>query len=210
MLVTAIEPRKKALRAVYLDGELAADVDAETLALSGLRVGDEISRGDFDRLCGDSALARAKSRALFLLNRRSYSKKELYDKIRPDSGEEAARAAVARMEELGLVNDLDYAKRYAADCLRLKQYGASRIMLELTRRGVDKNTACQALESLAPEDPAQRAAKLLQTKFSRQMADEKGRRRAVAALQRMGYRWDDIRIAMRDYVEEDAAGEDSF
>lgn len=31
MLVTAIELRKKALRAVYLDGVLAADVDADTL-----------------------------------------------------------------------------------------------------------------------------------------------------------------------------------
>ncbi len=115
MLVTAIETRKKALRAVYLDGALAADVDADTLALWGLRVGDEISRQAFDELCSRSDLERAKSRALFFLNRRSYSKKELYEKVRAACAPEAAQAAVDRMEELGLVDDLDYARRFAAD-----------------------------------------------------------------------------------------------
>lgn len=202
MLITAIELRKKALRAVYLDGVLAADVDADTLALSGLRVGDEITRQAFDDLCAQSDLARAKSRALFLLNRRSYSKKELIEKVRAASGAQAAQAAVDRMEELGLVNDLDYARRFAADCLHLKKYGVARILQELCRRGIDRDTARLALEPLAPEDPAEQIAALLQTKFSRNREDEKGKRRTIAALQRMGYRWDDIRRAMRQSWEE--------
>lgn len=208
MLVTAIETRKKALRAVYLDGALAADVDADTLALWGLRVGDEISRQAFDELCSRSNLERAKSRALFFLNRRSYSKKELYEKVRAACAPEAAQAAVDRMEELGLVDDLDYARRFAADCLRLKQYGAARILLELGRRGVDRDTARLALEEIAPEEPAERIANLLQTKFLRYKGDEKGKRRAVAALQRMGYRWEDIRRAIAQAWEEQMDGEE--
>lgn len=208
MLVTAIETRKKALRAVYLDGALAADVDADTLALWGLRVGDEISRQAFDELCSRSDLERAKSRALFFLNRRSYSKKELYEKVRAACAPEAAQAAVDRMEELGLVDDLDYARRFAADCLRLKQYGAARILLELGRRGVDRDTARLALEEIAPEEPAERIANLLQTKFLRYKGDEKGKRRAVAALQRMGYRWEDIRRAIAQAWEEQMDGEE--
>ncbi len=31
MLITAIEPRRKSLRALYLDGELAVNIDAQTL-----------------------------------------------------------------------------------------------------------------------------------------------------------------------------------
>ena len=33
--------------------------------------------------------------------------------------------------------------------------------------------------------------------------DEKIRRRAVAALQRLGYGWDDIKTVLREYTEED-------
>mgnify|MGYP002924538908 CR=1 FL=1 len=34
-------------------------------------------------------------------------------------------------------------------------------------------------------------------------SDEKIRRRAVAALQRLGYGWDDIKTVLREYTEED-------
>ena len=33
--------------------------------------------------------------------------------------------------------------------------------------------------------------------------DEKIKRRAVSALQRLGYRWDDIRSVLEEYTEED-------
>ncbi len=39
--------------------------------------------------------------------------------------------------------------------LRLKKYGVARILLELGRRGVDRDTARLALEPIAPEDPAE-------------------------------------------------------
>ena len=36
-------------------------------------------------------------------------------------------------------------------------------------------------------------------KYARRLGDEKGRRQTVAALQRLGYRWDEIRSALREF-----------
>ena len=42
----------------------------------------------------------------------------------------------------------------------------------------------------------------VERRFARQLGEEKGRRRAVAALQRMGYRWEEIRSALRAFGGE--------
>ena len=36
------------------------------------------------------------------------------------------------------------------------------------------------------------------------ISDEKIRRRAVAALQRLGYRWDEIKGVIEEYAEDDS------
>ena len=50
MLVTALEPRRKRLTALFLDGELAAKLDSETLLQSGLRIGMELDDEELYRL----------------------------------------------------------------------------------------------------------------------------------------------------------------
>ena len=42
MLITAMEPRRKRLTALFLDGEFAVKLDTETLLQSGWRVGMEM------------------------------------------------------------------------------------------------------------------------------------------------------------------------
>jgi regulatory protein len=75
---------------------------------------------------------------------------------------------------------------------------------ELTRRGIERELAEQIAEENAP-DPGQAIRRLLETKYARSLGDEKGRRRTVAALQRLGYRWEDIKGALREFEEEDDA-----
>ena len=118
MLVTALEPRRKRLTALFLDGELAAKLDSETLLQSGLRIGMELDDEELYRLIQRSDAHRAQEKALYLLEHRSHSKKELADKISRTAGREAAERAAERMEELGLVNDAQYARNLAEELLR--------------------------------------------------------------------------------------------
>ena len=45
--------------------------------------------------------------------------------------------------------------------------------------------------------------KCISKECDKNINDEKIRRRAVAALQRLGYGWDDIKTVLREYTEED-------
>lgn len=198
MLITAIEPRRKSLRALYLDGEFAVAVDEQTLLSSPYHLGVEISDGQLQELIQQSDQRRAREKALYLLSHRDHTKKELVEKLRRTAGEDAAENAAQRMEEIGLVNEEDYARRYARELMCRRHFSQSRTEYELMQKGIDRDLIHEIIEEMAI-DPARQLQDLLARKFARAIGDEKGRRRTVAALQRLGYRWEDIRRALEDY-----------
>ncbi len=199
MQITAIEPRRKSLVEIYIDGQSAGKVDLETVLRQNLQAGDEMTDAQWSALCAESDATRARSYALWLLGSRSYTTAQLKEKLRGQYGAEAAEAASARMQELGLLNDAEYAYRCASDLFRLKHFSSARVIQELRQRGIPADIAeratAEAADLFAP-DAQEAVAELLRTKFAGKYQDEKGRRRTVAALYRMGYRWDDIRAAM--------------
>lgn len=197
MQITAIEPRRKSLSALFLDGEFAMNIDSETLLKSGYKLGSEITDEELYELVQTSDNRRANEKALYLLEHRNHSKKELVDKIRQTAGERAAQAAAEHMQELGLINDAVFAKDYAAELFGRKGFSASRARHELLQKGIDKDLAEEIIGELAP-DPVEKIKEILERKYARVLTDEKGRRRAVNALQRLGYRYEDIRRALSD------------
>ena len=197
MELTAIEPRRHRLVQLYLDGEAAVKLDAATAQEARLRVGMELDDEELHELLQKSDAARAKEKALYLLEHRPHAKRELERKLSRTVGEEAAQAAADRMEELGLVDDADYAARLAQELAR-KGYAFSRTVQELVRRGVDRELAQEAAREVSP-DPEEAIRRLIQRKYERRLGDEKGRRQTAAALQRLGYRWEEIRSALREF-----------
>lgn len=198
MQITAVEPRRKGLSALFLDGEFAGNVDTETLLKSGLRPGGELDDEGLHALIWESESRRAYEKALYLLELRSHSQKELADKISRTYPREAAERAAERMVELGLVNDEEYARGLTAELFGRKGFSASRVRQELLQKGIDRDLAQRLTEELSP-DPAETIRALIERKYRRALGDEKGRRRTVAALQRLGYRWEDIRAALNQY-----------
>ena len=196
MIVTAIEPRKGRLYAVYLDGELIGESDADTWEMSHFRLGREISREEYDALWEESNRNRAKSYALYLLTKQNYTRKGLLDKIRTRHDAASTEFAVERMEELRLLDDEEYARRYCHDLIELRHFSAYHAKQALLQKGIDREIADRVLEELAP-DPVEQICELLRTKYARKLSDEKGRERTVASLQRGGFRWEHIKTAMR-------------
>jgi regulatory protein len=170
-------------------------VDTETLARSGLAVGDELDDEALHALLQASAEHRAHEKALYLLEHRAHSKKELADKIaRAEFDREAAQRAADRMEELGLIDDEDYARRLAQSLFGGKHFGARRVKQELRRKGIadDVIEAVLAEFSTARDETEENIRAILERKYPGAWTDEKVRRRAVAALQRYGYGFEEI------------------
>ena len=200
MLITAIEPRRKGLSALYLDGEFAVSLDTQTLLENRFDVGREVSDGELTDIIEKSGERRAKEKALWLISYRDHTKKELQDKLRRTCDAQSAEKAADRMEELGLVNDEQYAQRYARRLLLEKRLTRRAALFEMTRKGIDKQTAEEALGAV-DVDYRDNIRAVIEKKY-RSIGDEKTKRRAVAALQRLGYGWDDIRAVLEEYEEQ--------
>lgn len=201
MLITAVEPRRKCMSALYLDGEFAMNLDTRTLIENRFDVGREITDEDLHTIIRLSSERRAKEKALWLISYRDHSKKELKQKIMRTCDESAAQNAVDRMEELGLVNDESFARRYAEQLLFSKHMSKRGAVYSLVQKGIDKETAETILENIYVDNHEQ--IKTVIEKKYRNINDDKIKRRAVAALQRLGYGWDDIKSVLEEYKEED-------
>lgn len=201
MLITAIEPRRKAMSALYIDGEYVMNLDTQTLIENRFDVGREIDDEDLHEIIALSNERRAKEKALRLISYRDHSKKELTDKIKRTCDSESAQKAVERMEELGLVDDENYARRYAHQLLFSKHMAPGCAARMLVQKGIDRELAYEIVEDY-PVDTVESIKAVINKKY-RNISDEKIRRRAVAALQRLGYKWDEIRNALEEYTEDD-------
>ena len=195
MIITGIEERKKSLTALYIDGEYAVSVDTMTFLSTGKKVGSEITDEELYDLIETSKYNRAKEKALYLIEYRSRTKRELYDKLIVLFGESATKRAIERLEELGLIDDEKYAREYAEVLLDKKGFSRQRTEFELMKKGIDKDVIEEILDELEPE-PVEQIKKLLQTKFARRLSNEKDLAKTVNALKAMGYRWSDINEAI--------------
>ncbi len=200
MTVTAVEPRKKSLSALYIDGEFAMKLDTQTLLENKITPGTELDDEALHELIKKSDLRRAKEKALWLISYRDHSSKELFDKLRKDYSEEASLEALSRMQELSLINDEAFAQRYAKE-LSSKHQSPVNIRYKLLQKGIDKDLADSIIEEL-DIDPTKEIEALVEKKYLRYLSDEKGLRRTVSALQRAGYRYGDIKTVISRYVEE--------
>lgn len=197
MLVTAVEPRRKSMSALYIDGEYAMKLDTMTLLKNHIKPGVEITDEQLRSLIEESDTHRAKERALYLVTYRDHSKKELTDKIKRTCSPQAARQAAQQMEELGLVDDENFARKYANELLRKKHMSPRGIEYKLREKGISNELIAIIKEELE-YDPYEEIRELLNKKYPDYAENEKVKRRAVSALQRLGWSWSDIKSAMND------------
>ncbi len=198
MELTAAEPRRRGLVQLFLDGEAAVKLDAQVFLQSGLKPGDQVSDQELFELIQASDARRAQEKALYLLEYRNYSKRELTEKTAPPAPpREPAQAAAGRMEELGLIDDRRFGEDYARELFSRKGYGARRAAQELRRKGLDQELVQELVEKYgSPEQSGENIRRVLEKKYPGWREDEKVRRRAFAALQRLGYSYQEVREAM--------------
>ena len=78
------------------------------------------------------------------------------------------------MEEIGLIDDRDYARRYASELFQRKYFARKRVEYELKQKGIDPDFIEELLEELEPEPVGQIGA-LVERKYLRALDDERGR-----------------------------------
>lgn len=203
MRITKAAVTKKHRVYLYDEKETLAVLEEEPWVSSGLKEGDEISPETLAELQATSDYFLAKRKALDYLSRRSYCERELEQKLRRIAGERAAAQAVARMHELGLTDDEKYAADYAAHLMEYKKMAPRAIRCALQAKGIDRELAARTAEGLEEElNPQTQIQALLKRKYARDLETEKGVRRAVNGMLRLGYEYNDIKAALRELAQE--------
>ncbi|MEG2174761.1 MAG: regulatory protein RecX [Oscillospiraceae bacterium] len=186
MVITEARPISRGRIGVWVDGEYVGAVEPLVWADSGLTLGQETDAQALTTLLREAAYSQAKRRALNMLSARSYSTAQLTERIAQKTDRVSAERAVARMEELGYLNDAAYAARLAERLWEEKGFALRRIRHELTQQGLSRDDIDDAVSWIDPDEEPQRAVELALARFAGS-ADEKACRRAAAWLERSGY-----------------------
>lgn len=134
-----------------------------------------------------NARGDAFERAVAALGHRERTVAELSQWLAERGFSEAeVESAIARLIEIGELDDARFARRYAEDKRELRGWGDSRIREALGARGVDRAMVESALAGSSDGGDLERALALLERR-AEPADDDRSRGRALAYLARRGY-----------------------
>lgn len=200
MVIQQLKPSQRVAGrwlAVMEDGSILRLGENEVLNFS-LYAGRELTDQEAEQLTASAEKNSRRERALNLAAGKPMSRRELERKLAGwGAGEEEQAAVCDRLEELGILNDAQYAemivRHYSA-----KGCGERKLRDELYRRGVPRDCWDDALAAQEPPEGAIDA--LLQKKLrGADPSDPRALKRAADALARRGYRWEEIQEGLERY-----------
>lgn len=197
MKISELRQRRHRLTAVCFEhSDSIETIDTETLLMSGFGVGSEISQQQWQELKQKAEQNRAYEKALYLLEYRAHTKKELFTKLRAVFPAEVCEHALSRIEQLGLCDDEAFARDYAEELFERKGFGKKRVAFELAKKGVDRDVIDGILSEYDGNDPVDTIVSIIEKKYCPLPDDPKKYQRIFAGLARMGYSYGDIKSAL--------------
>lgn len=126
------------------------------------------------------------------------TKKALRSKlIRKGFPPESADEAVSFFAENGYIDEAGYAEALVQELAEKKKYGKARIKTELFGKGFESDVIRETLENAEIDFPRHCAMRIEAMGGKRIFAEPKQKQKAMAALLRYGYSYDDVRNALR-------------
>ena len=202
-------PRKPGRYVIDVDGKQFAIITADALAATKVRIGVVVDDRLATTLTEANELTAAYESALNLLSFRARSARELERRLlQKGVTRERADRVIAKLREMGLVDDADFARQLAVSKMSA---GASRrrVQQELFKRGVARVVADDAVEHVIEEEgfsDAESIERIARKKWrSLASLDEPTRRRRLFAfLARRGFDSDEVSRVVRQLEGETA------
>jgi len=128
-------------------------------AAAGVRVGQELTRTDLENLLRAEQLEQAREKALSLLAVRPRSEQELRQRLaQKNYSEEIITLVIARLGDVKLVDDRDFAKFWVENREGFKPRSKRALQYELRQKGVSSQEIARAVKKVDERDSAYRAA----------------------------------------------------
>ena len=205
MKITKIEPQKKNKNrmSVFIDGAFSFGIDAFSLYSLKLAENDELSSARFAEIKNTVLYENAKTYAGNLISKRSYTEHAMRQKLLNHIGDaETVEKTILFLKEYAMIDDVDYARRYATDCVNLKKLGSRKIKYKLMEKGIPASLAEQTMAELScKETEAETLLALMEKKLSDNF-DIKNIMKAKRYFAYRGYSFEDIDTVLQKLKAE--------
>lgn len=201
MIITDFKKDKLHLMRLFLSDGNEVLLDKDVFIEKCLKKGMEIENAYLEELIFESDYRRAKSRAIWYMDRADHTEKALYDKlIRAKFSKKASAKAIARLKEVGLLDDNRYAENYAG---RLIESNVSKreALQKMLLKGVPYDLAKSVLENTEADELSQ-IKNVIEKKYKNKLTAEGGVQKVYAALVRKGFSYGAVKTALNEYIEE--------
>lgn len=200
MQISDIKKDKLHLCKITLSNGEEVFIDNDVCSANYLKKGDELSEEKLNALIFESQYVRAKSRAVWYLDRKDRTSKELYNKLcQAGFDKKAAAKVIGRLQEVGLIDDRRFAENYA---FRLTEGNVSKreALQKMLQKGVPYDMAKEVLAECDSDENAQITA-LIEKKYRNKLLAENGKEKVYAALIRKGFSYEAVKNALKNYIE---------
>ncbi len=187
---------------LFLDGEYAATTDENCWLDNYISNGADVDEEEWQALLVKINYKKALNKCADYLSRRDYSVKELKAKLLKSVDEVSAQKAVDRYIEAGYLDDEKYCQRLIEYLLNVKKFSLSNIKQECFKRGIDREIVDDKLSNFEI-DNVSTVIELIESKYATKLRQENGKEKVIAALQRKGFYYSDIKSAFYRIEEYD-------
>lgn len=201
MIITALSKDKRHLTKITFSDGTECFIDSDICIENSLIADMEIAEETLIELKYQSDYKRAKSRALWYLDRMDYTEKALYDKlIKAGFKKKVSAAVLQNLKEFGMIDDRRYGERYAE---RLIESNISKreALNKMYLKGVPLEMAREIIDNTNADEQSQ-ITELIARKYAHKLTQEKGTQKVFAALVRKGFSYGAVRAALKKYNEE--------
>lgn len=213
--ITDIQTQKKDPKRVniFLDGEFAFGVSLESKIVNKLKIDEQITSEQIQKLIFDDQVERLYERAITFLSFRPRSEKEVRDNLlqklwRSDKGEDEKKnfessvsEVLEKLKKLKFIDDLEFAKWWVEQRTKFKKISPRIIKSELFKKGINKEVVETVFNSVEI-DPVSLAFDAAKKKFSSYQKFEPKifREKMSRFLSSKGFDWEVVKKVVDTYA----------
>ncbi|MDP3888694.1 MAG: RecX family transcriptional regulator [bacterium] len=191
---------------IFLDGKFAFAVSSVTLVKEELRVEQDLSQEEINKLVKENEFQKVYNRVINFLSYRPRSVKEIEDWCKKkEVGEEVKKQILPKLTKLGYLNDEEFAKWWIEQRMTFRPLGSKMIAFELRNKGVANETIAKLLNCyIAKDQEKELATKVIEKKLKalKGLSNLELRQKLSAHLARRGFSWEIIKEAVDDYLKK--------
>jgi regulatory protein len=195
-VMTDIKPqqRRKNRFNIYVDGEFVLGIDAQRLAETQLKVGDEITEDEIQKLIEKVSLGKLLDKIYKFLAFRPRTEGEIQDFLfKKEASKKEKDLIVARLKNQGYLNDEEFARWWIEQRSKFRPKGKRILRKELLQKGLKGEVIEEVLKTQVDEFSL--ALKAAQKRYPRykDLDQREFLRKMGQFLERRGFSWETIK-----------------